>query len=148
MSNSNESAAARKPGEPVELSLKELLDRSQADFELEFFGDIAATAPAYVEVLLPLAQLLTEQGRHAEALEVDRRLAILKPDEPLVAYNLACSYSLLGRSREALDALRAAISLGYWDVDHLKLDPDLGNLHGLPEFETLLEALDFEFAED
>lgn len=144
MSNLNDLAAMGKGETSAETPLSELLSRSQTDFELDFYSRIAAKSPLYVDVLIQLAQLLTQKKCHAEALEVDRRLSKLRPNDPTVVYNLACSYSLLGRANEALGALRRAIQLGYWDVDHLLIDPDLSNLHDVPEFQSLLEALDFQ----
>jgi len=148
MLDANQPPATDHAKNSRELSLMEIIGRSQSDFELDFYGRIAARSPYYADVLAQLAQLLTLKGRHEEALEIDRRLVKLRPREPQVAYNLACSYSLLGRSDEALHELRRAIQLGYWDIDHLLSDPDLTGLHQLAEFRDLLKALDFEIPED
>ena len=147
MSDNNHMPATPKCPAPTELSLAEAIGRSQTDFELDFFGRIATASPSHAAVLKQLGPLLTLKGRHQEALEVDRRLSILRPQEPQVAYNLACSYSLLGRTYEALGALRRAIQLGYWDVDQMLMDPDLTGLHDVPEFHDLLQILDFEIPE-
>ncbi len=148
MSRADDSNATKK-GEPqADLTLAEILTRSQSDFELDFFGRLAEKSPAYADVLVQLGQLLTLKGRHEQALEIDRRLSILRPQVPQVAYNLACSYSLLGRTHEAVDALRRAIQLGYWDIDHLLMDPDLTGLHNVPEFQALLSDLNFDVIDD
>jgi len=148
MSNMHNSKATRQGEPPAEMSLADIIGRSQSDFELDFFSRIATQSPCYADILVQLGQLLTLKGRHDEALDIDRRLAKLRPQVPQVAYNLACSYSLLGRIHEALDALRRAIQLGYWDIDHLLMDPDLTGLHNVPEFQDLLSDLDFEILED
>ncbi len=131
-----------------DLSLAEIIRRSQTDFELDFYGRIAAQSPHYADVLAQLAQIYTLKGWHRAALEIDRRLSRLKPREPQVAYNLACSYCLLGRTDEALGALRRALSLGFWDIDQMLSDPDLSRLHDAPEFQDLLQTLDFEIHEN
>ncbi len=148
MSNLNNSSTTKQNDTSAEMSLSEIIGRSQSDFELDFYSRIAARSPGYANVLIQLGQLLTLKGRHEEALEVDRRLSRIRPQEPQVAYNLACSYSLLGRTNEALGALRRAIQLGYWDIDQMLVDPDLSGLHEVPEFQDLLHSLDFEIPED
>jgi Flp pilus assembly protein TadD len=148
MSNLNNSKATRQEKPPSEMSLADIISRSQSDFELDFFSRIASQAPCYADILEQLGHLLTLKGQHEKALDIDRRLAKLRPQVPQVAYNLACSYSLLGRTNEAINALRHAIELGYWDIDHLLMDPDLTGLHDIQEFQDLLSDLDFEIIAD
>ena len=50
--------------------------------------------PDYVDALQLLGDHYTQRGRFPEGLKVDERLARLEPRNPLVFYNLACSYSL------------------------------------------------------
>jgi tetratricopeptide (TPR) repeat protein len=55
-----------------------------------------------------------------------------------IQYNLACAYSLMGKKREAIKALREAVRLGGPDIStSLDSDPDLQSLHGEKEFATL-----------
>jgi len=63
-----------------------------------------------------------------EGLEVDERLARLEPRNPLVLYNLACSYSLTNQVERGLEILKQAIALGYRDFKWLRRDPDLRRL--------------------
>ena len=56
---------------------------------------------------------------------MDERLARLEPDNPLVFYNLACSYSLTEQFDRAALALEKAFGLGYRDFNWLAKDPDL-----------------------
>jgi len=58
-----------------------------------------------------------------------------------VHYNLACSYSLLGRIEDALLSLKRAINLGYEDFDYLLRDPDLENLKKDKRFRHLLKKV-------
>ncbi len=71
------------------------------DFEIEFYGGIVAHAPAYVDALMLLGEAYTRKGLYAEGLEIDRRLSALCPNDPIVHYNLACSYCLTSRKKEA-----------------------------------------------
>ncbi|MCS6851944.1 MAG: hypothetical protein NZ700_12340 [Gemmataceae bacterium] len=119
-------------------SLARFVQQSQLDFELDFFGGILARYPNYVDVLRVHGNNLTLKGRYAEGLQVDQRLAQLRPNDPLVHYNLACSYALLQRSELALKTLRHAIELGYRDFRYMKEDRDLESIRHDPGFRQLL----------
>ncbi len=59
---------------------------------------------------------------------MDRKLSLLRPENPIVHYNLACSYSLVGDVPESFEAIKRAIRLGYDDFQYMAQDPDLSNL--------------------
>jgi tetratricopeptide (TPR) repeat protein len=61
----------------------------------------------------------------------------LRPNEASVLYNAACTFCQLKKKPEALDALRKAWQAGWTDPNWVRHDPDLGMLHGDPEFERL-----------
>lgn len=107
--------------------------------ELEFLENVARRLPEDKEVLRALADLYTRTGDYAEGLRIDERLSHLCAEEPLVWYNLGCSFSLVKRLDDALEALSRAIELGYDDYEWMKKDPDLSGLHGDPRFESMLE---------
>ena len=108
-------------------------------FEIGLSRAVLGAAPRHLGALHMLGQALTRAGRHAEALEVDLRLSALRPDDPVVFYNLACSYSQLENLDAAFDALRRAFELGYNDYPHLLRDPDLKNLREDARFRKLLD---------
>jgi tetratricopeptide (TPR) repeat protein len=93
------------------------------------------------EALAFLAGSYTRRGRYEEGLALDRRLASLRADDPVVHYNLACSLSLTCHEEEALEALRRAIELGYDDFAHLEKDADLENVREHPGFEEVRRRL-------
>jgi Flp pilus assembly protein TadD len=99
--------------------------QTQLDFELGFFASILAQSPNYVEVLRAHGHNLTAKGLYAKGLDADRRLAQLRPRDPLVHYNLACSYSLLNMKEAAIMSLESSLQLGYRDFEHMLHDPDL-----------------------
>lgn len=111
------------------------------DFEIEFYGGIVAHAPAYVDALMLLGEAYTRKGLYAEGLEIDRRLSALCPNDPIVHYNLACSYCLTSRKKEALESLERSIELGYRDLAHLVRDDDFALLRGDRSFQRLLARL-------
>ncbi len=111
------------------------------DFEISFYEKILRAYPEFVDVLIPLGEAYTRRGLHARGLEIDLRLTQLRAGDPLVWYNLACSYSLLTRLDDSLKALRRSFELGYRDVTHLQQDPDLANLRQSPQYRRFLESL-------
>jgi tetratricopeptide (TPR) repeat protein len=115
-----------------------LVDQSQLDFELEFFGRILERLPDYVDVLRVMGNYLTLKGRYAQGLVIDKRLVQLRPRDPLAHYNLACSYALLKRPEQALRTLRQAIELGYRDFRYMREDHDLDSIRHDPRFRQLL----------
>jgi tetratricopeptide (TPR) repeat protein len=121
--------------------LSTLRKRSQLDFEIDFFERILSRDPNYVEVLLNLGELFSAKGCHRRALQVDLRLAQLRPRSETVMYNLACSHAMLNQKSEALEALRQAVALGYSDVEYLLADPDFAGLRGHPAFQRIVSRL-------
>jgi tetratricopeptide (TPR) repeat protein len=113
-------------------------NHDELSVEIRFYEGLLAEDPDYVEALIPLAEAYTKAGLHDKGLEVDLRLAGLRPDDPTVRYNLACSYALTGHKAEALAALEQAIELGYRDVEFLMKDDDLVSLHDDEEFARLI----------
>jgi hypothetical protein len=50
------------------------------------------------------------------------------------AYNAACSFALAGQSDLAFEFLNRAFELGYREVQHVEIDPDLTSLHADPRW--------------
>jgi tetratricopeptide (TPR) repeat protein len=78
------------------------------DVQIQFMEGVVRRDPRYVEALQLLGDNYTKRGRYNEGLTVDERLAQLEPDNPLVFYNLACSYSLTDQCDRAADAIEGA----------------------------------------
>ncbi|HLD50067.1 MAG TPA: hypothetical protein VJC08_02600 [bacterium] len=112
-----------------------------ADFEIQFYEGIIKSSPHYIEALIPLAEAYTRKGLYRKGLEIDKRLAALCGDDPVVFYNLACSRALVGHNKEAMAALKQAVKLGYRDFNHLLKDPDLKSLNANPAFKKWLSSL-------
>ncbi len=117
------------------------MDRKNIDFEIRFYERILKERPNYVDALMPLADAYTRKGLFKEGLEIDRRLSRLCRRDPVVFYNLACSYALVGQKKRAIQTLKKSVMLGYRDYAHLRKDPDLKVLAGDPEFDTFLANL-------
>ena len=111
------------------------------DFEIKFYEEILEKSPNCIPVLASLGDSYTRKGFYQEGLLVDRKLSDLKPDDPVVRYNLACSLSLIGQAKEALETLKKAILLGYDEFSYILKDKDLENVRKLPEFEKFFNKL-------
>jgi tetratricopeptide (TPR) repeat protein len=98
------------------------------DQEILFLEGLVRRDLNYVEALQILGDDYTRRGRYAEGLKIDERLAKLRPEDALIHYNLACSYSLTVQLDLAIETLEAALNLGYRDFKWMSQDPDLENL--------------------
>src|SRR5471032_1087422 len=111
------------------------------DTRIEFMEGLVRRDPDYVDALQLLGDHYTQRGRYPEGLNVDERLARLEPQNPLVFYNLACSYSLTDQFERAVLALEQAVQLGYRDFAWLAKDPDLKKLRAQPVFREIREKI-------
>jgi tetratricopeptide (TPR) repeat protein len=111
------------------------------DLEISFMEGVIKRDPTYIEALQILGDNYTRRGRFAEGLRIDERLSRLRPDDSLVHYNLACSYSLTDQFDLAAEALETAINLGYRDFEWMRKDPDLKKLHAQPEYKRIRDKV-------
>lgn len=88
-----------------------------------------------------LGNAYTVQGMYEKGLLVDQKLSRLRPTDPLVHYNLACSYALLKNIDAAFEALEMAITVGYKDMYHLERDKDLVYLKEDDRYQKLIEKM-------
>ena len=116
-----------------------LAERSQLDFEVEFFGKLIAAVPGYTEALRVQASNLTVKGRMQDGLVVDQQLVAARPQDPTAHYNLACRYALLKQPDQALGSLRKAVELGYRDFRFMEEDRDLDSIRKDPRFRQLVK---------
>ncbi len=109
-------------------------EKSDLDIEIGFLEGLVRRDPGYVDALQILGDDYTKRGRFTLGLKIDQRLAALRPQDALVFYNLACSYSLTGQQEESAGALLQALDCGYRDFQWLSDDPDLHDLREHPSF--------------
>lgn len=112
-------------------------DSRDLDIKIQFMEGIVRRDPEFIEALQLLGDHYTQRGQYEQGLKVDERLSRLEPRNPLVFYNLACSYSLIGQVDEAAHALNKALTLGYRDFKWLAKDPDLRTLRKHPLFRNI-----------
>jgi hypothetical protein len=90
------------------------------------------------ELWLPAAAPPYNDGNHAEAADRTRELVAAHPELPGLVYMLACCECLAGRKGEALEHLRAAVSVSRRMRMLAAKDPDLDGLRDEPAFTELI----------
>ena len=125
---------------PEKISARKKMKRQESkdlDIKIQFMEGLVRRDPEYIEALQLLGDHYTQRGRYDQGLKVDEQLSRLEPHNPLVFYNLACSYSLIGEVDAAAIALEKALTLGYRDFKWLAKDPDLRTLRKHPLFREI-----------
>lgn len=98
-------------------------------------------APEDARARVLLADDYANMGRLDEANREADLAMLLCPDDAMILYNLACLFCGMGRTPEALEAMKKAWHAGYRDTGWARRDPDLAPLHDDPEFEKLFPRL-------
>jgi tetratricopeptide (TPR) repeat protein len=142
MANSDKRAPENAAPQSPSVTLAQLAEQKQLDFELEFFGSLVEELPGFIDVLRAHGNNLTLKGRYEEGMSVDKRLIQLRPADYLAHYNLACSFALLKQHEQAIKTLRKAVELGYRDFRYMKQDRDLESIRRDPRFKQLLREFE------
>jgi len=85
---------------PKKANLARKLSRRQQrdlDIEIGFMEGVVQRDPRFVEALQILGDDYTRRGKFHEGLKIDEQLVELRPQDPTMLYNLACSYTLTRR---------------------------------------------------
>jgi tetratricopeptide (TPR) repeat protein len=131
--------------------MKKKEDPAFQEFELRLYEAAVRGNPDNIPALTALGSFYTRMSLHDKALEIDKRLVSLLPEDSVCHYNLACSYALLDQSDKpagspayrdkAFAELEMAVLLGYTNVEHLMKDPDFNNIRQDPRFQELVTKL-------
>lgn len=78
-------------------------------------------------------------GKNDEAIAWVDSMVALAPDDKGVYYEKACVLSLMGRTTEAIDALKTAFEKGYRDFNRVANNRDLDAIKSLPAYTKLIE---------
>ena len=94
--------------------------------------------PEDVRARILLASTLADGGHEDECIRHLQTAVALRPGDPSILYNAACTYGVLRRKAEALETLKKAAAAGYGNLPWMAQDPDLDCLHDEPEFRKLV----------
>ena len=87
------------------------------------------------------AAFLARLGDLSKAVEyADRSLAI-DPEDPMLLYNVACTYVALKRYDDAMNCLERAVDKGFGHKEWIDHDPDLDPLRENLRFQALSQAM-------
>jgi Flp pilus assembly protein TadD len=89
-----------------------------------------------------LSSGLAEAGEVDESIRHLQTAVALRPNDPNILYNAACTYGVLTRKAEALATLKKAICAGWGNPNWAARDADLDCLHDDPEFRKLVGLSD------
>lgn len=84
------------------------------------------------------AGVLASIGERERSADWARRALEIDPDEPAILYNVACVYSLLGRTEDAVACLSRATDLGSFLKNWAAKDPDFDSIRTDPRFQALI----------
>ena len=87
------------------------------------------------------ASVLIRLGETERSRQWTHQAMILAPNDPLVLYNAACNWALLGESDRALDGLERAIEAGVAVGDWIQHDPDFASLRRHPRFQAIVTRI-------
>lgn len=111
------------------------------DIEISFLAGLTRRDPAYVEALQLLGDAYSRRGRFHDTLRVDQQVARLRPEDPHVLFNLACSQALTGHFEATYDTLLRALEAGWRDLRRLSREPDLAAFRKHPLYRRLRQRL-------
>ncbi|HTY09559.1 MAG TPA: protein kinase [Bacteroidota bacterium] len=95
--------------------------------------------PDDIIVLSRIVGAYAHFGEKEKAYAILKRITELDPTDGLAQYNCACTYAVLGDTKEALACLTNAIRSGYKNMkEWVKADPDLVSLRNDPEYTALV----------
>ena len=69
-----------------------------------------------------------------QAMQVD-------PDDPMLLYNVACTYAQLSMPQESLDALERSVEKGWGDRNWIEHDSDLDSIRDTPRYKAIVQAM-------
>jgi serine/threonine protein kinase/Flp pilus assembly protein TadD len=84
---------------------------------------------------------LCRLGRIQDGLDWGNQALALDPEDSGVLYNIACLYSVAGRTEQALDLLERAVQNGFGHREWIEHDPDFVTLRDQPRFRALIDRL-------
>ena len=104
---------------------------------------IVQVNPVQVRFWKNLADTLYQSRNYRKAISAYEKMIELRGGFPArSAYNIACSYALLGEKGTALKWLEKSFDMGYRDLQDAQTDGDLQSLHNDPRFQRIVALVD------
>ena len=87
------------------------------------------------------ANILAKLGDKDSAIDYMRRSVAMDPEDPLLLYNAACTFAMLGEPEEALSTLERSVEKGYADKQWIERDNDLDPIRATARFKAIEQAM-------
>ena len=87
------------------------------------------------------AAILAKAGDRDRTIEYIRRSLAIDPEDSTMLYNIACAYSLLGMTEEALSSLESAVDRGFGHKEWIEHDTDLDPIRETARFQAIAQAM-------
>lgn len=126
------------------LRISKLRHEKNQDESLENYRQLVEIAPLDASAWGRLGFLAIGSGDLDLAKSAFSTQIELDPTSSTAAYNMACTYSRMGKKQQAIKALRKAIQIGWDDHEHMQQDGDLDAIREMREFKDLIEPLAHE----
>ena len=97
------------------------------------------TVPEDVRARILLAARYAGLGRREESAQQLEMAVAMRPNDPNVLYNAACTYGVLEMKAESLAMLKRSVEAGFTDIEWISRDTDLSCLREEPEFKRIVE---------
>ena len=114
---------------------------STSQRRLELSERLLELDPDDYQTLLYGANALAELGERERSLEWAAQVLESGTDDALVLYNIACFYSVAGKTDEALEALERSYAAGLADPEWMEQDSDLDNIREEVRYKALVERM-------
>jgi tetratricopeptide (TPR) repeat protein len=88
-----------------------------------------------------LAASLLAHLNDPKAVEYAERSLAIDPEDPMLLYNVACTYATLKRYDDAMNCLERAVDKGFGHKEWIDHDPDLDPLRDNLRFQALSQAM-------
>jgi len=83
---------------------------------------------------------LKRLDRLEEAKEEMQKGIKQNPNDPIIIYNAACFYAMIGAKKTSIEHLKKSIDNGFGNYEYIKHDPDLRSLRKEPGFIELMQG--------
>ena len=80
-------------------------------------------------------------GNLSKAVEYADRSLGIDPDDPMLLYNVACTYVALARYEDAMNCLERAVDKGFGHKEWIDHDPDLDPIRNQLRFQAIAQAM-------
>ena len=80
-------------------------------------------------------------GDSERAVQFAERSLSIDPEDPMLLYNVACTYARLEMHGDAMRCLEGAVDKGFGHREWIDHDPDLNSLRDNPRFQALSQAM-------